>query len=342
MKVQQTAAWMFIMAFAVTVLVIGQSIIVPFIFALLIWFIVKKFRDLIDKVEFIKKYIPRWVKTILGSLLIFGTLLFTASVLIENIENLAISYSDYASNVAIVAERINELFNIDVQEEITHFVQGFEFSKYLQSLMNSISDIISNTFMIVLFATFIFADEALFQSKLKLMYPDKESFIKYRKVVSKIDKSISRYIGLKSIISISTAILCYFIFLGLGILSPIFWAFMVFLLNFIPSVGSIISTLLPALFVLLQFGDFLPFLVLLFGAGGVNVLIGNFIEPKLMGDTLNISPVVTILSLMIWGSIWGVIGMLLSVPITVVVIIILSQFPSTRAAAILLSARGRV
>lgn len=342
MKIQHTASWMFIIAFVVTVLIIGQTIIVPFIFALLIWFIVKKFRDLIDKIDFIKKYIPRWIKTILGSLFIFGTLLFIAEILIENIENLAASYKVYASNVTTVAERINDLFKIDVQEEITSFVQEFHFSKYLQSLMNSLSEIIGNAFMIILFSIFIFVDEALFRAKINLIFSERDSFVNYQRIMSKVDKSMSRYIGMKSLISITTSLLCYFVFLGVGIHSALFWAFMVFLLNFIPSVGSVISTLLPALFALLQFGEFIPFLVILFGAGGINLLIGNFVEPKLMGDTLNISPIVTILSLLIWGSMWGVTGMLLCVPITAVLIIILSQFPNTRAAAILLSARGRV
>lgn len=333
---------MFIIAFVVVLLILGQAIIIPFIFSLLIWFVVKKMRDLMNKIQFIRTYIPRWVKTILGSLAIFGILFVVADVLINNIENLAASYQEYAMNVSVISDRINELFKIDVHEEMTGLVKDFNFSKYLQSLMNSISDIISNMFMIILYTIFIFADEVLFKRKMKLIFPDKDQYKNYKEIVGKIDKSMSRYISMKSMISLMTTTLSYLVFLGVGVHSPLFWAFMVFILNFIPSVGPVLGAILPALFSLLQFGEFLPFIIILVGAGGVSMIIGNFVEPKLMGNTLNISPLVSILALIIWGSLWGIIGMLLSVPITVIMIIIFSQFPSTRSAAILLSARGRV
>ena len=120
------------------------------------------------------------------------------------------------------------------------------------------------------------------------------------------------------------------------------WAFLIFMFNFIPSIGPILGTILPSLFCLIQFGTFTPALVVLFGVGGVSVLVGSLVEPKLMGNTLNISPLVAIISLALWGSIWGIIGMLLSVPITVAMIIVFSQFPNTRSIAILLSEKGKV
>jgi predicted PurR-regulated permease PerM len=92
----------------------------------------------------------------------------------------------------------------------------------------------------------------------------------------------------------------------------------------------------------LQFGDFNEFLIIIISLTSIAVFIGNFLEPRLMGNTLNISPLVAVLSLAVWGALWGITGMLLSVPITVALIIIFSQFPNTRAIAILLSEKGRV
>ena len=83
-------------------------------------------------------------------------------------------------------------------------------------------------------------------------------------------------------------------------------------------------------------------MVIFFGVGTAVMLIGSLVEPKLMGNTLNISPLVAILALAVWGTLWGITGMLLSVPITVALIILLSQFKSTRSIAILLSEKGRV
>ena len=268
--------------------------------------------------------------------------MFAARLLISNIENLALSYQNYEANIEVLANRVNELFNIDVKEEVMNLPNKLGFQSYLTSLLESLSDILGNMVLVIFYAIFLFVEESLFGEKLKLMSSSQEHFNKYQQIIKKVDKSMSSYISLKSLISLLTTTLSYFILLGVGIDSPLFWAFLIFIFNFIPSVGPILGTVLPALFSLLQFGDFVPFLVILFGVGTVAVLVGSLVEPKLMGNTLNISPLVAILSLAIWGSIWGIIGMLLSVPITVALIIILSQFPQTRSVAILLSERGRV
>jgi predicted PurR-regulated permease PerM len=341
MRVNATASWMISITLVIILLIYGQPVIVPFVFALLIWFVVKKLRDLIDKIQFVHKYIPRWIKSILASLLIFGLLVFISKLLIRNIEDLAISYDVYSSNITHVANQINELFSIDVEEEITKYSQEF-MEKYLSSLLNSLSEILGNMVMIVFYIVFLFVEESLFQQKFKLMFSEKEQYRNYLQIFTKIDRSMSSYISLKSLISLMTTTLSYFILLAVGIDSPLFWAFLIFIFNFIPSVGPIMGTLLPAAFSLIQFGEFIPAIIILFGVGGVATLIGSLVEPRLMGNTLNISPLVAIISLAVWGSIWGIIGMLLSVPITVAMIIIMAQFKATRPMAILLSEKGTV
>lgn len=342
MQIRTISAWLVSITLVVIFLIYAQSIIVPFIFALLIWFVVKKIRNLIDKITFIHNYIPTWIKSIIASTLIFGLLVVVSKVLIENIESLSESYKEYASNIEIIGIRLNELFKIDVQDEITHFVREFDFANYLHSLLNSLSEILGNMVMIVFYVVFLFVEESLFQNKLRLMFSDNEKYYGFLHTMKKVDKSMSSYISLKSLISLITTFLSYFILLAVGIDSPLFWAFLIFIFNFIPSVGPILGTLLPALFSLLQFGEFLPFLIILFSVGTVAMLVGSLLEPRLMGNTLNISPLVAILSLAIWGAIWGITGMLLSVPITVALIIILAQNKSTRSFAILLSEKGQV
>ena len=121
-----------------------------------------------------------------------------------------------------------------------------------------------------------------------------------------------------------------------------FWAFTIFLLNFIPTIGSIIATLFPALLALIQFDTFAQFFIVLVGVGSIQVIVGNFLEPKLMGNTLNVSPFIVMMSLTLWGSIWGIAGMFLSVPITVILLIVFAHFEKTRYLAILLSGNGNL
>jgi len=160
--------------------------------------------------------------------------------------------------------------------------------------------------------------------------------------MKKIEKMLSRYIALKSLVNLSSACLAFVLMWLVGIDSPFFWAALIFFFSFIPVVGPILATLFASVFSLLQFGDFVPFLIILCGVTTIQLIIGNYVEPRLMGNTLNISPLVAILSLAVWGALWGITGMLLSVPISVAIIIILSQFDGTRPVAILLSERGRL
>ena len=155
--------------------------------------------------------------------------------------------------------------------------------------------------------------------------------------MDKINDAIISYLSVKSFVSILTGALSYFVMIAIGLDFALFWAFVIFLLNYIPSIGSIIATLFPALLALIQFDTLTPFFIILFGVGVIQVAIGNFLEPRMMGQSLNISPLVVMLALSLWGALWGVPGMVLCVPLTVIMIIIFSEFPNTRPIAILLS-----
>jgi predicted PurR-regulated permease PerM len=174
------------------------------------------------------------------------------------------------------------------------------------------------------------------------MYPDKNRLEHVNTLIDKIDTSIGSYIALKTVVSLLTGVLSFFALLFIGVDAPVFWAFLIFLLNFIPTIGSLIATTFPTIFALLQFGELTPAVLVLCIVGAIQLIVGNLIEPKLMGNTLNISPLVVFLALAVGGVIWGITGMLLSVPITVVLIIIMSEFPETRSIAILLSQKGKL
>ena len=116
----------------------------------------------------------------------------------------------------------------------------------------------------------------------------------------------------------------------------------IFILNYIPYIGSLIAVAFPVIMSVLQFYSASLTLVLLIGLMLCQIVVGNLIEPRLTGKTLNLSPVVILLALSIWGSIWGVSGMILSVPIMVMIMIILSEFRSTKPLAILMSQSGKI
>lgn len=326
----------------VVILIYGQAILVPFILGLLLWFIGKELEYTFDKISFIKNKFPNWLKHILSFGIILIVLIFITDILSSNINSLAQSFEKYEPNFDALISQLDNWLGLDIKVALKNYSGNLDFGNILQMLFSSISELISNGFMILLYSVFILLEDASFRPKLKSVFAGNENEKKVDGILEKIRKSISNYFGLKAILSLITGGLSYIALRIIGVDAPEFWAFLIFILNFIPTIGSLVATIFPAVFCLFQFGIFTPSLLVLGIVGTIQVVVGNILEPKIMGSSMNISPLVTILSLSIWGAIWGIIGMILSVPITVVTIIIFSQFEKTKPIAIMLSEKGEV
>ncbi len=180
--------------------------------------------------------------------------------------------------------------------------------------------------------------------KMKALFPNDTNREKANNILHSISENIKTYISITTIISLGTGILTYFICELFGLEGAGLWGgFIAFILNFIPTIGSIIAVLTPFFFALVQL-DLTTALFLIPALGIVQFTLGNIIQPRLMGNKLNISQFVVILSLVIWGgAMWGgTIGMFLSVPLMVILMIIFSQFEPTRPMAILISGNGQL
>ncbi|CAL2091396.1 Predicted PurR-regulated permease PerM [Tenacibaculum sp. 190524A02b] len=327
----------------VAVLVVGKGILIPFVFALIFWFLTREIRKTIYKIPFTKKFIPKWLSNVLVFSLIILGFSFVSEIITNSITDLTESYSKYETNIDSIIKNIDSYFHVDIIKSIKSIIGKFNYGSVLGDIANGISSILGDTFMIVIYALFIFLEETSFKKKLHKMFLNKEnSYNNIQVMLTKIETSISNYLRLKTYVSLLTGILSYLVLLLVGVDSAPFWAFLIFLLNYIPTIGSLIATVFPAIFSLLQFGELTPFLIVLIAVGVVQVIVGNVIEPKLFGKSLNLSPLVTIIALAVWGKIWGITGMILSVPITVIMIIVFSQFEKTKSIAILLSENGDI
>lgn len=128
----------------------------------------------------------------------------------------------------------------------------------------------------------------------------------------------------------------------MGLEFAAFWAVLIVFLNFIPYIGSFLGVLFPVVMSLVQFGDSTHILWLLLALSLAQFVIGNFLDPYIMGNSLNLSPFAILVCLAIWTELWGIAGAFLAVPITAVLVLIFSEFSSTRAVAVLLSRNGRI
>ena len=326
---------------AIIILSYGKNLIMPFILALFIWLLIKEIKKAMNKIGFVRRKFPSWLLSVIASVFMFLVLGFVTELLVYNIKALSHSSASYAANLDKMANMINDTFDINLRSLLGDYATDLDFAFILSTVVNSLTDILGNAFLIALYVLFLLIEESIFSAKLKAIFPESDRFERVDGIVRKIENAVTDYIGLKTLVSLITGVLSYIVLLILGIDSPVFWAFLIFLLNFIPTIGSLIATLFPAIYALLQFGELTPFVLVLSLVGLVQIIVGNILEPKIMGNALNISSLVTILSLSFWGWLWGITGMNLSIPITVMIVIVFAQFPGTRPIAILLSGKGK-
>jgi AI-2 transport protein TqsA len=274
---------------------------------------------------------------------VFYILYFFTQIIFSSFNSIIQSHHDYNENLSNLISLINNEFQIDLKSYIKNQSAEISIAGFAEMLFDAISNIVSSTLLIIIFTIFIFIEEKYFSKKLnQFLSESKTEYKSLSNTLEKIEWSVAKYLGIKTLSSLLTGFLSLIVFYICDLNFAVFWAFLIFLLNYIPTIGSLLATLFPVAFSMLQFGEFTTASVILVVVGAIQIIIGNLIEPRWMGNSMNISPLVSILSLMFWGLIWGTTGMIVSVPFTVVIIIILSEIEGTRPLAILLSEKGDI
>ncbi|MCH8546635.1 MAG: AI-2E family transporter [Cryomorphaceae bacterium] len=327
---------------SVFILYIGRDLLIPFVFALFIWFLIKQIRISINRVAFIKRVFPEWLKNIVSFLVILLMINFVINIVYANFLKLSNSIDVYMAKVDDIIGKINETFNIDVMNSLYLHYEDYNMSSFILSLFNYSTGLVGTIFIIVVYAIFILLEESTFKTKLEKLLPQAEAYEEQFNLIKKIEYAVSKYLGLKTLICLMTSVLSYFALILIGVDFPVFWAFLIFILNYIPIIGSYVATFLPVSFALLQFGSFPPAIFVLLSVGTIQLVIGNFIDPRIMGNNVNLSPLVIIFSLSFWGAVWGVIGMFLSVPLMIIVLIVFAKIPRFQPLAILMSRNGEI
>ncbi len=342
MKITNAAAAAVLITFVFAILYYGKDLLIPMVLATFIWYLINILADFIASARFGRFRIPRWLCFILALIIIFGSLHLIITLVSTSINNVIRAAPAYQENINGLMDRIGEWLKLDESPQLNQLMHRINLTRTIQGLGLTLAGFISSTGLILIYTLFIFLEQKCFLPKIDKMMGGETQRTKVRRILRRIYDDTKTYIGIKTLTSLMTSIISYIIMKGVGLDFAIFWALVIFLFNYIPTIGSIVATFFPSVLALVQFPSLGPFLVIVIGVTGTQVLVGNIVEPRLMGNTLNLSPLVILLSLGLWGSIWGIPGAILCVPITVVMGIIFSNFESTRAFAILLSRDGSI
>ena len=277
---------------------------------------------------------------ILVAILIAG-LLF-AALIVPSLNDFLISLPGYqeqlSSQIAALLSWLRERGVNIPAEEVSGALHPGWVMILAGGIFAALSSVLAHAFMILLTVVFILLEMADLPRKLRLVLKNPERSLS---TIEKFSQHAKRYMVIKTMLSAATGVLIWLLLLILGVDYPVLWGTLSFLLNYVPNIGAILAALPVALLALVQLGVGSALLTVL-GFIVVHIVVGNIIEPKLMGRVLSLSTLVVFLSLVFWGWVLGPIGMILSVPMTSLVKIALESYEETRGLAFMLGSGSEI
>jgi len=308
----------------------ASEIIVPFLLSLFLAIILLPTYNFFNK-----KGLPESLSLVL----VIGFFILLISLVAKLIGS---SIHDFNANIDFYSDQLSVYYHSFVSvaskvgiemsvEELSAMINSKQIMSFASNIMQSIGSMFTNGFVVLLTIIFMLLESKNFESKIEFASNNSVAISH----IEKISSQIKEYMVLKAIISMFTGLIVWIALVLIGTDYAFLWAVVAFLFNFIPNIGSIIAAVPAVLLTLVQLGGVSAVIVAALYVA-INVVIGSVIEPKVMGKGLGLSTLVVFLSLIFWGWLLGIVGMLLSIPLTIMVKIILDDDEKTRWISVLL------
>jgi predicted PurR-regulated permease PerM len=327
----------------VGILKIAASVILPFTVALLLAFALYPFVKALDKLHF-----PRLLSILIIVLLIIAALYGLGVILFESGKTIMSLYPKYESRFIDVYKGIARFFELSYDEDLSSFdnlwsqlgtrtfVRNFTFS-----FSNFFITFLKNAFLVVLFLMFLLVEASNFKEKLTIAFEGRSERI--NRIGHDLMNQITRYLTAKFLISLGTGMTFALALHIVGLEFAVIWGVIQFFLNFIPTLGSVAAAIGITLFALIQFWpNPVPVILIVIILLLLNIILGNILDPKIIGEHVGISPLMILLSLLIWGWIWGFTGMVVAVPMMVIIKIVCENVPILEPVSIFIGSRKAV
>lgn len=328
------------------VLSIGRTVILPVVAGLIVAYVVVGLAELLGRLPGLRARAPVGLRYALAVLVIGLTLAGIGFLIVTNVSEIAETLPRYQERVLTLFQALAETFGFEAEpdwEAIQRDVLGrIDIRAAVGFTVATASWIAATLIAVVIYAGFILSERESFRRKIALMSSEPERVARIQQVLREINSSIGAYLGMKTLINVVLGLVSYAVLWSYGIPFAAFWAILIGLLNYIPYIGSFLGVLLPSFLAIAELGAFWPVAGFVLAMTAIQFTIGNFVEPFVMGNSMNLSPLVILISVVAWGGLWGIAGALLSVPITAMFVIIFAQFPATRPIAILMSKDGTI
>lgn len=325
---------------------IGRPIILPIVASLIVVYIVLGLAELFARVPLAGPRLPPALRHGLAILTILGALAALTVALAGAVSQIVAAAPQHQAQLLSLIQKAAVAIGVETEpswQALRGEIFGqISLQRTLLASAASASGILGTFFVVIVYTGFLLAERGVFAGKIARLSPDPDRVARIRQVIDDINARIGAYLVMKTLINLLLGGISYAILRLLGIEFAGLWAILIGLFNYIPYLGSFLGVVPPVLMAALQFGALAPTLVAAAALIAAQTVVGSFVDPWLMGRSVNLSPFVILVSLVFWSAIWGVSGAILSVPVTAILVIVLSEFQGTRPIAVLLSLDGRV
>jgi predicted PurR-regulated permease PerM len=312
------------------VLKAAQTVVLPLIIAWLLSYLIAPLVNYMTRNK-----IPTALAVFFILILVLGVLYLSGTFLYARIAAFATAYPKYHSRMNELITTLASQYDLQI-DPLAGFNWGQNVGRFLMTLSGSIFSFVSELVLVVIFLFFILLGKPFFKYKILKSF-SAERAEQIADITFSITAQIRRYLSLQFLISFATGFLIWLVLILIGVDFAVTWGALAFFLNFIPTVGSIVASIPPILLALVQFyPSLLPGILTGVFVVSIQLVIGNGIAPKVLGDQLNLSPVVVLLSLLFWGWLWGIVGALLSVPIAAAIKIVCENIETLHPIAVMM------
>ena len=320
------AALIIIVIFVVgVVLQQAKPVLFPFFLAIFLSFVLSPILDFLTR-----KKIPRAISILFIVIFSFFIIYLLGLLFYSSGKTFASEFPKYGQKIGSILASIQEQLKLTFPKlESVGWVEQLDINRiggFLLSSLGPFFSFIALLFLVFIFLIFILAGRGNIKVKIEKSF-NKERSSQIIDVIQKIDNQIQKYLAIKTIVSFVTGVLATVVLMIFGVDFAIVFGFFTFILNYVPNIGSIIATALPLTVAVFQFETLWPAFWILIILGLIQMIIGNFIEPRVMGEGLGLSTLVVLFFLFFWGWMWGIAGMILAVPTAATIKIVCDNIP---------------
>ncbi len=331
-----------IIAFAIVLFLLVQAkfLLISLAIAIILFSLTADAINSIARLRMGRLRITNWLASVFAVALIASVLLTLSGIVVAQLNTVLSTALSYTEQAQFAIAELFGWMGDDVEEAVLASMRSIEFSGYLRTAAGQAGNLLSATVLVILFVGFLFAERVWFSTKLVNLLGDERQAERVGRIIGSIIRRVNHYLLVKTAVSALTGLMVYGVMAFFGLEFAAAMGILTFVLNYLPNVGAIVATLAVALVAYIQVDDPALALLVFVLTGMIQFMLGNVIDPMLMGKALRLSSFGIIISLAFWGAVWGVPGMFLAVPIMVAVMIICSHIPQLRPIAILLSREG--